>query len=67
MKTFPFTAEVASMKARIARADTPEALDRCDRALTRLWDLGIFTVSQLQRLDARICDARENLKQTSTP
>jgi hypothetical protein len=61
----PHKSEVASMKDRIhrakTRAKTRADLARVERAMHRLWGLGLFTVSQFQRLDALLCDARDNL------
>ena len=57
----PHKSEVASMKDRIHRARTRADMARVERAMHRLWDLGFFTAAQFQRLDAMLCDARDNL------
>ena len=46
----------ASMTARINKATTLESIEKLDKSLDRLYNAGIFTVSELQRLDAKLCD-----------
>jgi hypothetical protein len=48
-----------SFRARIARTTSPAELDTLETSLARLWDAGVFTVAQFQRLDAALCDRRD--------
>ena len=51
----------AAMAARIRKCATPSHLTKCERSLTRLWDNGIFTVSEFTRLDSLLVDMRITL------
>ena len=48
-----------SFRDKIREADPADA-PKLEKALDRLWDAGIFTVAEFQRLDALICN--KNLK-----
>ena len=50
-----------SFHARIAAADTPAQIDKLETSLIRLWNAGVFTVAQSQKLDAALCDRRDSL------
>lgn len=47
--------------SRIRKAETLETLKNLDRSLDRLYNAGIFTTSQLKRLDLLIVDKKIEL------
>lgn len=48
----------ASFAERIRQAETPAQFDRLEQSLDRLYNAGVFTVSQFARLDGILIDAR---------
>jgi hypothetical protein len=50
-----------SFLARIARSTSPAELIKLETSLARLWDAGVFTVAQFQRLDAALCARRDTI------
>jgi hypothetical protein len=54
--------DYASMADRIRACKTLDQTNRAEVSLNRLWDAGVFTQSEMQRLDILICDQRNNME-----
>ena len=55
----------ASMADRIRACKTLDQTKHAEVSLNRLWDAGVFTKSEMQRLDVLICDQRNHIPQIS--
>jgi len=53
----------ASMADRIRACKTLDETNRAEASLGRLWDAGVFSQSEMQRLDILICEQRNNINQ----
>jgi hypothetical protein len=53
----------ASMRARIARADSLADTAKLERSLDRLYNAGVFTPNELGRLDSLIMDRNVQIKE----
>lgn len=53
--------EFQSMRDRIFKCKTLEELKKVEVSIDRLFNNGIFTASQLQRLDSLICSHGDDL------
>ena len=51
-----------TMAQRIRSSTSSAMLDQCDKSLDRLWNNGIFTTNEFQRLDSLVIDMRIKLE-----